>query len=297
MTEYFIGMHGKFDDEKYARDYIRDEISGIEFCNFESKTEIERMLTIAEKDKFKIGIHFPLYKSSYIYRDALLVAPDENERVEAYKAVEKEFKYAEEIGAEYLLIHFPKSMPLDQSLDWAKCKFPTPNETVDQSVYPYELFKKNCYDMFERLSELSMNTKVQIVLEIEMLNRYLYQGTLLEDLLKDHPNIKLCLDSSRIHVLSMVDKQFNYKKFIKEMAKYTYELHLSNIQVTDKLDNFHHPVLKRLKCSEGWCDIDSFLKIVALENKNLKILFEHRSDSITYEELIECYEWVKSYFE
>ena len=59
MTEYFIGMHCKFDDIKYKRDYT-SIISGIEFCNFEEQKQIQRMLDIAKEDNFKIGIHFPL---------------------------------------------------------------------------------------------------------------------------------------------------------------------------------------------------------------------------------------------
>ena len=296
MTEYLIGMHCQFDDEKYIRDYIGDEFTGIEFCNFASKVEIEKMLAVARKDKFKIGIHFPFNRSNYTYRDPRLMSLDENEKDIAYKAVEKEVQYAKEINAEYLLIHFPKPMVLDKKLEWEKCRFPNKNETIDELVYPYELFKMNCFDVFEKLSRLSIKNKMQIVLEIEMLNKYLYKGNLLKELLESYPNIKLCLDSARFHVLSMIDKEFDYKKFIKEMAKYTYLVHLSNIKVTDKIENGHYPVLKRLKCSDGWCNIDDFLQIVSSENKNLKILFEHRSDVITYEELIGCYEWVKSYF-
>lgn len=296
MAEYFIGMHGRFDDEKYARDFIDDEFTGIEFCSFTNREEIAKITEVARKDKFKIGIHFPLDKSNYMYRDPLLIALNENERDTAFEAVEREIAYAKLIKSEYLLIHFPKPMPLDKKLDWDKCKFPTDRETIDESSYPYELFKMNCFNMFKKLSELSTRNHIQIVLEIEMLNKYLYKGTLLKELLEAYPNIKLCLDSARIHVLSMIDRKFNYKKFIKEMAEYTYLVHLSNIKVTDKIENGHHPVLKRLKSSDGWSDIDTFLKIIASENKNMKILFEHRSDVITYEELIECYKWVKSYF-
>jgi len=87
-----------------------------------------------------------------------------------------------------------------------------------------------------------------------------------------------------------VDKEFDYRKFIKEMAKYTYLLHLSNIKVTDKLENGHHPVLKKLKPCEGWCDIGEFLEIISAVKKDFKILFEHRSNILTDDELIECYE-------
>ncbi|MGF7056861.1 hypothetical protein [Brassicibacter mesophilus] len=81
MAEYLIGMHCQFDDEKYKRDYIYDEFTGIEFCNFVSRAEIEKMTAIARKDKFKIGIHFPLDRSNYMHRDPLLVSLNEGGKI------------------------------------------------------------------------------------------------------------------------------------------------------------------------------------------------------------------------
>lgn len=295
MTEYFIGMHCKFDDIKYKRDYT-SIISGIEFCNFEEQKQIQRMLDIAKEDNFKIGIHFPLNKTSYKYRDPLLLSLNEDDVSEAFKAVEKEVKYASEIGAEYILIHFPKPMIVDESLSWEKCRFSNKNEIIEEKEYPFEEFKKNCNFAFNKLSKLSMKYKIQIVLEIEMLNKYFYQGKLLKELLEQYPNLKLCLDSARIHVLSNIDNNFDYKEFIKRFAKYTYLLHISNIKVTDIIEDGHHPALKNLKTEEGWGDIGEFLSIISSENKDVKVLFEHRSDILTDDELNQCYEWVMSYF-
>ncbi len=295
MTEYFIGMHCRFDDIKYKRDYT-SRISGIEFCNFNDQKEIQRMLEIAKKDNFKIGVHFPLKKSSYKYRDPLLLSLDKDEVLEAFKAVENEIKYASEIGAEYLLLHFPKPMVIDERLNWEKCKVSHKDETIGEEEYEFEEFKNQCQYTFKKLSELSKKYKIQIVLEIEMLNRYLYQGKLLKDLLEEYSDLKLCLDSARIHVLSNIDYNFDYKTFIKEMAKYTYLLHISNIKVTDVIDNGHHPALMKLNTRDGWSNIGEFLNIISSENKDVKVLFEHRSDILTEDELNECYDWVMSYF-
>jgi len=293
MTEYFIGMHFNFDDEKYDRDFT-SKISGIEFCNF-SKEEIQRMINIAKRDKFKIGIHFPLDKSSYKYRDPLVLSLSEDERLEGLTAIEKEIKFAKEIEAEYFLIHFPKPIVIDSNLEWDKCRL-NEHEFIYDKEYSFDQFKRNCYETFDKLSVLSKQYNIQIVLEIEMLNKYLYQGELLKELLDKYTDIKLCLDSARLHVLSKIDKNFDYKNFIRKMAKYTYLLHVANIKVTDIIAQGHHPALKELRLEDGWSNIGEFLSIISSENKNLKILFEHRSDILTNDELMECYEWIMSYF-
>ncbi|WMM23949.1 helix-turn-helix domain-containing protein [Tissierella sp. MB52-C2] len=189
--------------------------SRIEFCNFDEQEEIQRMLRIAREDNFKIGIHFPLNKSSYKYRDPLLLSLDKDEVMEAFEAVENEVKYASEIGAEYLLVHFPKSMVVDEELNWRKCKFSHEGETIGEKAYGFREFKNQCNYIFRGLSELSKKYKIQIVLEIEMLNKYLYQGKLLKDLLEEYSDLKLCLDSARLHVLANIDSKFDYRNFIK----------------------------------------------------------------------------------
>ncbi|WP_406242562.1 hypothetical protein ACF3M2_20755 [Tissierella carlieri] len=187
-------------------------------------------------------------------------------------------------------------MVIDERLNWEKCKFSHKDETIGEKGYGFEEFKNQCQYTFEKLSELSKKYKIQIVLEIEMLNKYLYQGKLLKDLLEAYPDLKLCLDSARIHVLSNIDYNFDYNIFIKEMAKYTYLLHISNIKVTDVIENGHHPALMKLNEQDGWSNIGEFLNIISSENKDVKVLFEHRSDILTEDELNECYDWVMSYF-
>lgn len=297
MAEYFIGMPNHFDQKKFDRDFISPEFTGIEFCSFASDAEIQEIVEFTKLKNIKIGIHFPLNKSSYKYRDPLLMSLDEVEHRLAMDALHKEMNFAGEIKADYLLIHFPKPMILDKNLSWDKCRLVSYDQPIDQEEYPYELFKNKASELLDHLTELSRVSGVQVVLEIELINKYLYQGNLLRELLDQYPEIKICLDSARLHVLSKIDPEFDCLRFIEEMAPYTYLVHLSNIRVDEKIEQGHHPVLKRLAIDNGWCDIDQFLKVISQKNTDLKILYEHRSDIITDSELQECYEWVRSYFQ
>lgn len=297
MTQYYIGMHGQFDSKKFERDYKLTEFSGIEFCNFTSTEEIEKVAAFTKANQIQVGIHFPLNKNSYKYRDPHFMSLYETERNLAWEALRTELEVAKEINAAYVLVHFPKPMILNPNLNWHLCRFGEGDTVINESDYPFDLFRENAEAVISQLSEWSRETGVPIVLEIELLNRYLYEGILLKDLLERYPNIKVCLDSARLHVLSQIDSNFDAHAFIKDMAPYTHLVHLSNIQVDEKIQNGHHPVLKGLCPSEGWCNIDHFLSTLTQYNKDVTVLYEHRSDWITDDELNECYEWVKSYFE
>lgn len=53
-------------------------------------------------------------------------------------------------------------------------------------------------------------------------------------------------------------------------------------------------IIPNLKIEDGWAPIENYLKVITKENKNIKIMFEHRSDLISDEELDSCYSWISS---
>jgi hypothetical protein len=73
-------------------------------------------------------------------------------------------------------------------------------------------------------------------------------------------------------------------------------IHLWNTNPTQNLSGGHYPVLPGQKPSEGWADVRSFIKIIKTLNRNVKVLFEHRSDLVNDKELEECYSWTKQLF-
>jgi hypothetical protein len=71
-------------------------------------------------------------------------------------------------------------------------------------------------------------------------------------------------------------------------------VHLWNVKVSGNLENSHFPALPSLKVDDGWAPIEDYFRIISKENKDVKIMFEHRSDLISEEELDSCYSWVNS---
>ena len=67
---------------------------------------------------------------------------------------------------------------------------------------------------------------------------------------------------------------------------------MSNLRVKDNLVNNHYPALRRLKPEQGWADIAKYIGIIKRENNQFKVLFEHRSELISEQELNYCYQWI-----
>lgn len=291
MKNFLIGQHGGFDYSKFHRDFRKD-FFGIEACMFPNEKEANILVEEATKNNFSIGIHFSLFNGTYKMRDPLLLSQDREERERAYEAFEKEIIYASKINAAYILVHFPKPVLLDRNLNWNNWRFGSREEYMYIDEYPFKDFRKNSEEMFYRLSELSVKYGVRVVLEHDAVNKYLYETTILDELLESYKDIKMCIDTGRLHILESVDKSFNCKDFIKRMAPYTYLVHLWNVKINDALTNSHYPALPSLRVEDGWADIKGYLNTIVQINRDIKILFEHRSDLISDEELDICYNWI-----
>lgn len=295
MKNFMIGMYGKFDDIKFNRDF-REDFYGIEACLFEDERDIKKLIYETKIRGIKFGIHFPLRAGISKLRDQQFLSLDEDARKNAYKCIEDELDYFKnnEINPEYILFHYPKPVILKSDFDMSKWRFADKSEYAYESDYPINEFKKYSKNLLSWLSEKSLKYNFIPVLEFDALNKYVCEDNYFEKLLQEYKTVKVCLDTGRLHLQSKIDSDFNEKEVIRKFARYTEVVHLWNVKVSGNLENNHFPALPNLKTDDGWASIESYLKSIKEENKNVKIMFEHRSDLISDEELDSCYSWISS---
>ncbi|MED4750268.1 sugar phosphate isomerase/epimerase [Brevibacillus choshinensis] len=293
MHQFMIGLYGGFDEEKYKRDF-RKGFYGIEACLFDKEEDISRLAFESERNNFQIGIHFPFRKGDSRLRDALFLSKEEWVRQDAYDYIQRELDGLMEIQPDYFLFHYPKPVILDDRVGWENWRFSDEREYVYESEYPLTEFVEKSEQLFEWLNSKGNEFLFTPVLEFDALNRYVYEGNFLESLLVRYPKIKLCLDTGRLHVQEKIDPFFDGRKVLKKFAKYAKNVHLWNMRITDAFEYNHHPALRDCNPDDGWAPIEDYLNIIKSENPDIKIMFEHRSDWITDEQLEACYQWVDS---
>lgn len=290
MRNFLIGQHGSFSESKQQRDFKKD-FYGVQGCQFDNEEEIGRLLKEAKEKNFKIAVHFPLRAGVFNFRDPLVTSSDDVVRAEAFAAIENELEFLKEIKPSYVLIHYPKPVILDDMVDWSNWRIGS-SEYVFESNYSYEELKEKSEHLFKWLTEKSEEYDFVPVLEFDALNKYIYENTFLEELLDQYPKVRVCLDTGRLHLQNMLDPNFHAEGIIRRFTKYTEVVHLWNTKVTDKVEYHHYPVLPWLDPAEGWGPIGRYLEIIREENENCLMMFEHRSDLLTDEELKACYKWV-----
>jgi hypothetical protein len=293
MKNFMIGQFGKFDYEKFNRDY-RESFYGIEACLLESEADITNLAKEAITRGFNIGIHFPLRAGIAKWRDPQFLSLNEDIRAEAFKTIENEliFIKQKQIKPKYVLFHYPKPVILDRRVDWRCWRFTDDSEFTFESDYSFEALIKHSVFLFEWMSEKAVEYDFIPVLEFDGLNKYVYDSQFLEGLLERHSKIKLCLDIGRLHLQDKIDAAFDSFEIIQRFIKYAEIIHLWNVKISSNLENSHYPALPELKPKDGWAAVDAYFKIIKKGNKNVKIMFEHRSELITDDELESCYKWI-----
>ena len=292
MENFLIGQYGKFDFDKFNRDY-RKVFYGIEAFMLNSEEDIDNLVIESKRNNFNIGIHFPLRGGIYKFRDPLFLSNIDSVRVDAYKCIDEELNYIvrKQIKPKYIIFHYPKPVILDDNIDWRNWRL-AESEYVFESEYSLnELLKRSEY-LFDWLTEKSIKYNFMPVLELDAISKYIYKTNLLEGLLDRFDRIKLCMDTARLHAQDIAEPFFDSVDFIRRFLKYTEEIHLSNAKVTNRIEFYHYPVLPNQKPSEGWADIGLYLKTIRQYYPNVKVMFEHRSDWISNEDLELCYSWV-----
>jgi sugar phosphate isomerase/epimerase len=291
MHNFMIGLYGGFEEEKYRRDF-RKGFYGIEACLFEAEEEVEKLIREAKRNEFKIGIHFPIRSDETRLRDALFLAQDERVRQDAYDYIQQQLDIIGNMDPDYVLFHYPKPVLLDVRVNWDKWRFAAREEYAFESEYDYSELVVKSEQLFAWLHNKANEYSFTPVLEFDALNRYVYEEDFLESLLCRYPNIKLCLDTGRLFMQEKIDPSFDARAVLNRYAKYAKLVHLWNVQFTDSFAFSRYPALPHCRPEDGWAPIEDYLNLITAHNPDITIMFEHRSDWITEEELQTCYQWI-----
>ncbi len=205
-----IGISGStiMSDETKFNDLFRvhEQITHIEIGEFENEDAFQRFLSLLKNSNKTFGIHSPIYRngSKYDLLEKFQYTPEQ-----AWTLFEKEIQRLVELGAQYILVHFPY-------FQGSACN---PDTLIEQGL--------------KRLSELQLTYNLPIVCEpklgldqspkgIEYLNAF--PITLWEKY-----GLKLCIDIGD-YLLAADEKALNMIQKWKDHIKV---VHLHNIEYMD----------------------------------------------------------------
>lgn len=287
-----VGIYGSFLEEKLEQE-LRPGFAGVEVSCLSSLDEARQAVAAAQKKSLQLGVHFPLVKGRYpdIPLHPYITGRDEAARLNSFAAIEQDMRDARDLGASYLLLHYPKPALLQPGLDWSDWRFPDPGEAIWASQDNIRDEYGLAFAAFARLSKLSQENGLPVVLEHDITHAVHYQE-IMPALFRAFPGLGLCIDTGRLHMLQHTDPAFSAVDFINRLLPHITNVHLWTVQLGKNKAGGHHPVLPELKPEDGWGDIAAYLQALS-RVKRASVLFEHRADLVSAEELERCYGWVE----
>lgn len=69
---------------------------------------------------------------------------------ESINYMENEFKRAEELNPNYILLHYPKPVILDDNVDWSSWRFYDDTEYYYESEISYRFFQERSRNFFKK---------------------------------------------------------------------------------------------------------------------------------------------------
>lgn len=202
-----IGLSGSIimtDPDKFPLLFTNENVSHIEIGEFPSEESLHNFLDLLHKKNLTFGLHSPLYRNQSKYD---LLEKVQYEPEQAWEQFESEVKYMSQLGAEYILVHFPYFKE-EKNID-----------TTDM----IENGLKRLHDLQERYS-------ISIVCEPKLgLNRSSFGIRALEQFsteIWDKYGIKLCIDIGD-YLLATGDKALDY---IKKWTRHIKVVHLHNVE-------------------------------------------------------------------
>lgn len=217
--------------------------------------ELPRLKHLIEHHKLDWSIHTPLIQIDWYPQPptwSFLCDEDKDKQALTMKMITLTVQHAEELGAEYIVVHFP-----------------SPGSDSNDDDKNWDIATRNC----DRLAELSVKRKVSIHVEGVGASP-LINAEFLTSVLKEFSPLRYCFDTAHTN-LAALEYDFDLYDLHKELLPYLGSMHLWNTRGRDDYLAYHHiPVHPSQNAEDGWVDISRLLKTLNHSRSTLPIIYE-----------------------
>jgi sugar phosphate isomerase/epimerase len=220
--------------------------------------ELPRLKRLLRRHNLAWSIHSPLIQLDWYPQPptwSFLCDLDRDKRELTMKMIRLTMEQADELGAEYVVAHFPS---------------PSSEESDEGGPKVEAIAWKSC----DRLAELSLKKEIPIHVEGVGASPLINAG-FLKSVLKEYSfPLRYCFDTAHTH-LAALKNGFNLYDFETELQPYLGSVHLWNVRSKDDYLSYRHiPVHPSQTAEDGWVDIARVLQIMGEASNSLPIIFE-----------------------
>ena len=238
------------------------------------------MKQILSAHGLRAGVHCPLVKPDWysFAPTASFLLGDAGGKLRelTFRLIIQTLQEANDIGAKYIVVHFPKPAPEPQQ---------QPGLKLQADI---------AWDSDHRLARLAREFYTRICIEGFGERPFLSVGFLIE-VLDAFPELDYCFDVGHIH-LAALRGALDYREFLGQLAPRVGCVHLWNTRGPEEYAEFSHlPVHPTQEPNAGLVDIPRTLRVIQEASPEASLIFEHGTQfpspfKLDYQQGVE---WVK----
>jgi hypothetical protein len=301
VAQLFVPLSGSFAKiagsgfNTYGEDLERPYWRGAELGALDTFPDVWGAVGEAEYHDWIIGVHHPLYKKGgadwcrFFDQDPVV-------RARALALAHTGAQAAHQIGARYILFHFPWPGFLAPGANYTAADWHFTDELTSVHDWPEDKVYDVSRRAFERLAEIQAKESIQIVLEIAGPNPYFFDGDLYSRLFTQFPELSLCQDTGRLGLLAKTHGQ-DPIALCKRWLPWTRYLHLST-SMWDDAGTFHnHIPTNGSHTVAKWPLITpaaDMAHLVIQAQPDCSIVLQHNPKAVLPEALAEAHAWAEA---
>jgi hypothetical protein len=296
MAQLFVPLSGGFGKvagsgfNTYGENLDRKGWRGAELGFLDSFADVWAAVSEAEFYDWNIGVHHPLYKDSGPMW-CNFFAPDATLRTKAVDAAVTAAQGAHQIGARYILFHFP----------WPGFQMPGVDHRAQGWYYTEPLVdlehwsEADVYDwsrkVFDRLATVQEQEQIKIVLEIDGPNPYFFDGEMYTRLFEEFPALSLCVDTGRLGMLAKTHGR-DPLELCRRWLPWTRHMHLHTSLWDEQGHARNHIPTTAAHTADKWPQVTpaaDMARMILAAQPACSVVLEHDPKAVSAEELAQAH--------
>lgn len=270
---------------------LDDGWAGAEIGFLGIRADLNLACKVCRERGWFIGVHHPLSVEGTRFVWPPFASADPSLRAAALECARRSIDEAGELGAAYIVFHFPKPAKVWPGMNLDLWRI-SPGEVPPEPVEPDPNRALATYRAVLRdLEALGRAGGLQVFIELDGPNPWLYETDAWPELLAERPSLRLCLDTGRLPHLQATHG-LRVAGAVRSWAPYVGHLHVSNANLG--AGRLHVPAHPDQRPEDGWVDVGVVVAEVLRHQPDCAIVLEDDRRHTPAERLAEARAWLES---
>lgn len=266
----------------YGHDLDAPLWQGAEIGFMDDRSAAEVAIRAVRQRGWEYGVHYPLVQRHSWDWAPFWMDPDPAGAVQALRTAEGAALEAADLGASYILFHYPWPSLIDPDIDYSPAGWRIPPFAQPEALWPRDRLRGLSMRVFSVLEEAARRAGLRVVVELDGPNAHFFGPPdpcdLCTELFNLHPSLALCVDTGRFDLLARQHGR-DPMELTERWLPFARHVHLHGAN-WDRREN-HLPPLPDHENQPGYAPVKEMAKRIVAEHDDALVVLETNPAGVT----------------